>query len=122
MTYHQSHPWAEPENAADLTDQQKELERLKLETLTAYDKTFYGVEGIRGDGSNLNKDFLFDTMIGANVLAAQDLLDTGCKCVALLLKGRSPEQIRTLFNITNDFSEAEEKQVRRENEWAEESE
>ena len=158
MAHHQTHPWAEPENAADMNDQQKELERLKLETLTAFDKQFYGVENVRGDGSNLDKDMLFSLMIGANVLAAQDLLDTGCKCVALMLKGRSPEQIRLLFNITNDFScvfcalheevkasprgggggrssrregekghgltqssEAEEKQVRRENEWAEEA-
>lgn len=29
--------------------------------------------------------------------------DVGCKTVANMIKGKTPEQIRTLFNITNEY-------------------
>jgi Skp1 family, dimerisation domain len=35
-----------------------------------------------------------------------------------MIKGKSPEEIRRTFNITNDFTPEEEDQIRRENEWA----
>jgi S-phase kinase-associated protein 1 len=35
-----------------------------------------------------------------------------------MIKGKSPEQIRELFKIETDLTEAEEQQVRRENAWA----
>ncbi len=38
-----------------------------------------------------------------------------------MIKGKSPEEIRKTFNIQNDFTPEEEDQIRRENEWAEES-
>lgn len=37
-----------------------------------------------------------------------------------MIKGKSPEEIRKTFNIQNDFTQEEEDQIRRENEWAEE--
>ena len=50
---------------------------------------------------------------------SQELLDLTCKTVANMIKGKSPEEIRKTFNITNDFTPEEEEQIRRENEWAE---
>ena len=32
-----------------------------------------------------------------------------------MIKGKQPEEIRTLFNIHNDFTPEEEAQIRREN-------
>jgi S-phase kinase-associated protein 1 len=55
----------------------------------------------------------------ANYLDIKALLDVGCKTVANMIKGKSPEEIRKQFNIQNDFSPEEEDQIRRENEWAE---
>lgn len=55
----------------------------------------------------------------ANYLDIGPLLDLGCKTIANLVKGKSAEGIRNLFNITNDFTLEEEEQIRRENEWAE---
>jgi S-phase kinase-associated protein 1 len=46
--------------------------------------------------------------------------DLGCRTVAGMIKGKSPEEIRKLFNIKNDFTPDEEAQIKRENEWAEE--
>jgi len=56
----------------------------------------------------------------ANYLDIKGLLDLTCKAVANLIKGKSPEEIRKTFNIKNDFSAAEEEQVRKENEWCDE--
>lgn len=56
----------------------------------------------------------------ANYLDIKPLLDIGCKTVANMIKGKSPEEIRKTFNIQNDFTPEEEDQIRRENEWAEE--
>jgi S-phase kinase-associated protein 1 len=55
----------------------------------------------------------------SNYLDIKPLLDVGCKTVANMIKGKSPEEIRKTFNITNDFTPEEEDQIRRENEWAE---
>jgi S-phase kinase-associated protein 1 len=55
----------------------------------------------------------------SNYLDIKPLLDVGCKTVANMIKGKSPDEIRKTFNITNDFTPEEEEQIRRENEWAE---
>ena len=36
-----------------------------------------------------------------------------------LLSTQTPEEIRKLFNIQNDFTPEEEAQIKKENEWAE---
>jgi predicted HAD superfamily hydrolase len=67
-----------------------------------------------------DQEMLFEIILASNYLDIQPLLDVGCKTVANMIKGKSLEEIRETFNITNDFTPEEEDQIRRENEWAEE--
>ncbi|KAA8910888.1 Skp1 family, dimerization domain-containing protein [Sphaerosporella brunnea] len=68
----------------------------------------------------VDQEMLFEIILAANYLDIKPLLDVGCKTVANMIKGKSPEEIRKTFNIQNDFTPEEEEQIRRENEWAEE--
>merc|ERR1712038_61888 len=64
---------------------------------------------------------LFELILAANYLDISQLLEVCCKQVANMIKGKSAEEIRARFNIQNDFTKAEEEQIRKENEWCEES-
>ncbi len=61
---------------------------------------------------------LFDTILAANYLNNQPLMDLACQRVADMIKGKTPEEIRKTFNIKNDFTPEEEEEIRRENAWA----
>ena len=55
-----------------------------------------------------NQLFVIDIsndILGADILIRRDV---GCKTVANMIKGKSPEEIRKLFNIVNDFTPEEE--------------
>jgi len=67
----------------------------------------------------VDQEMLFEIILAANFLDIKPLLDVGCKTVANMIKGKTPDEIRKLFNIQNDFTPEEEEQIRRENEWAE---
>ena len=59
---------------------------------------------------------LFELILAANYLDIKGLLDVTCKTVADMIKGKTPEEIRKIFNIKIDFTPSEEEQVRKENE------
>ncbi|XP_012860032.2 S-phase kinase-associated protein 1 [Echinops telfairi] len=64
---------------------------------------------------------LFELILAANYLDIKGLLDVTCKTIANMIKGETPEEIRKTFNIKKDFTEEEEAQVRKENQWCEET-
>ena len=64
---------------------------------------------------------LYEIILAANYLDVKPLLEVTCAAVAAMMKGKSIEEIRTLFNIENDFTPEEEEQIREENKWAEEA-
>ena len=66
---------------------------------------------------NLDQPTLFQLILAANYLDAKGLLDVCCKTVANMVKGKTPEEIRATFGITEPFTPEEEEQVKRENEW-----
>ena len=92
------------------TEQDDSDSRKKTTDIEEWDQKFMQVD----------QEMLFEIILAANYLDIKALLDIGCKTVANMIKGKSPEEIRKTFNIQNDFTPEEEDQIRRENEWAEE--
>lgn len=87
-----------------------ESDRIKRTTdISEWDQKFLSVD----------QEMLFEIILAANYLDIRPLLDIGCKTVANMIKGKTPEEIRRTFNIQNDFTPEEEDQIRRENQWAE---
>lgn len=101
-THHRADPPAPTEDDSD--------SRKKTTDIEEWDQKFMQVD----------QEMLFEIILAANYLDIKQLLDVGCKTVANMIKGKSPEEIRKTFNIQNDFTPEEEDQIRRENEWAEE--
>ncbi|KAG8470426.1 hypothetical protein KFE25_008847 [Diacronema lutheri] len=101
-----------------------------LTKVIEYCKYHHGSETARvpeEEKANWEKDFvkvddetLFNLILAANYLDIKSLLDLTCKTVADEIKGKTPEEIRVRFNITNDFTPEEEEEVKRENAWCEE--
>jgi len=63
---------------------------------------------------------LFKMILASNYLDVKPLLDLTCETVANMIKGKTPDEIKKAFGITDDFTSEEEKQVREENEWCKE--
>jgi len=102
--------WCEHHRNDPLQSQDDESDaRKKTTEIEEWDQKFMQVD----------QEMLFEIILAANYLDIKPLLDVGCKTVANMIKGKSPEEIRKTFNITNDFTPEEEEQIRRENEWAE---
>ncbi|KAJ7210816.1 Skp1 family, dimerization domain-containing protein [Mycena pura] len=102
------HHKGEPLPAPD-TDQSQDETRKRTTDISEWDQKFI----------NVDQEMLFEIILAANYLDIKQLLDVGCKTVANMIKGKTPEEIRKLFNIVNDFTPEEEAQIKKENEWAE---
>ena len=70
--------------------------------------------------SDQDTERVFELITLANFLDIASLFDLMCAKVALLIKGKTPEEIRRTFNIVTEFTPEEEAQVREENPWIEE--
>ncbi|KAH9977375.1 ubiquitin-protein ligase [Lactifluus volemus] len=77
--------------------------------LNEWDKKFMAVD----------QEMLFEIILAANYLDIKPLIDVGCKTVANMIKGKTPEEIRKLFNIINNVTPEEETHTREANEQAE---
>lgn len=73
------------------------------------------------DFVNVEQEILFELILAANFMDVKPLLDLTSATVASMIKGKTPEEIRQHFNIVNDFTPAEEAQIREENKWCEEA-
>ena len=99
-----------------LSDPMTEIEKpLKSQVMADVVQKWYA------DFVDLEQVLLFELILAANYMDIKPLLDLTCATVASMIKGKSPEEIRSTFNITNDFSPEEEAQVREENKWCEEA-
>ncbi|KAJ1349871.1 hypothetical protein KIN20_005532 [Parelaphostrongylus tenuis] len=62
----------------------------------------------------VDKITLFEIIVAAEYLDIKGLFDATCKAAANMIKGRTPEEIRSFFNIESDLTPEEEKQIRTE--------
>ena len=69
--------------------------------------------------AGLEQMLLFNLILAANFLNIKGLMDLTLQSVAEQIKGKSPEELRAHFRITNDFTPEQEAEVRRENAWNE---
>ena len=92
-TYHKDDP-----TPVDDPDAQK-----RSDDISSWDMDFLKVD----------QGTLFELILAANYLDIKGLLDVGCKTVANMIKGKSPEEIRKTFNIKDDFTPADEEQIRK---------
>lgn len=71
------------------------------------------------DYVQVDQVLLFELVTAANFMDIKPLLDLTCFAVAVMIKGRSADEIRRIFNISSDFTPEEQAQVREENRWCE---
>ena len=83
---------------------------LFLDQIPKWDEDFF----------NVDQALVFELILAANYLDIKGLLNLGCKIVAKMIRGKTPEEIRKHFNIKNDFTPEEEEKIRKENEWCNE--
>lgn len=66
---------------------------------------------------DLDQADLYDLFLAVNFLNIEDLLERVTNKVVGMIEGKSPEEIRNIFNIKNDLSPEEIEESRRENCW-----
>lgn len=101
--------WCEHYKDTEFPEDDQEDDSKKSAPIEAWDKNFL----------NVDQEMLYEIILAANYLNIKPLLNAGCKVVAEMIRGKSPDEIRKTFNIVNDFTPEEEAAIRRENEWAE---
>jgi len=99
---------------------EKPLKGKVEDVISQWDKDFIFTDLVK-NGNEKEHELLIDTIMAANFMNVKDLLDLTCATVASMIKGKTPEQIRKLFNIENDFTPEEEEKIREENRWCEEA-
>ena len=87
-------------------DEKKEKEEDKEKEISPWDRKF----------CEMPQNELFSLINAVNFLNVKPLLNITCKTVANMTKGKSVEQLRTLFNIKNDFTKEEEDKIKKDNE------
>uniref|UniRef100_A0A803LSS2 SKP1-like protein n=1 Tax=Chenopodium quinoa TaxID=63459 RepID=A0A803LSS2_CHEQI len=68
--------------------------------------------------NNMDLNTLYNLLLASNYMEIKGLLELLTQCVADMIKGKLPEEIRAHFNIKNDFTPEEEANIRNENSWA----
>lgn len=68
--------------------------------------------------NEMDQSMLLDICQAADYLNIPKLLELACKGVAEIIKGKTPEEMRAIFGIVNDYTAEEEAEVRKENQWA----
>jgi len=66
---------------------------------------------------NVDQNIVFELILASNYMDISSLLDLSCQKIANMIKGKSTEEIRTMFDIEDDFTPQEKEKIKKENEW-----
>ncbi|GAU43528.1 hypothetical protein TSUD_98480 [Trifolium subterraneum] len=69
-------------------------------------------------GKEWSLDDMMELLLAANYLELSSLLQCLCQAIADRIKNKSPEFVRKVFNVENDYSPEEEAELRKEVAWA----
>jgi len=100
-------PNDDDENKEEKEEKEEKKDDKRTDNIDEWDTNFMKVD----------QATIFELILASNYLDIKPLLDLGCKTVANMIKGKTPEEIRKTFNIKNDFTPEEETAVRKDNEW-----
>ena len=67
--------------------------------------------------TDIRLDIIFELILASNYLDIKSLLELGSAKISSILKGKTTEELKNIFNITNDFTPEEEQQIIEENKW-----
>lgn len=95
---------------------EKPLKGKVEEVVSKWDRDFLNTDLVQ-NGVEEQHELLIAVIMAANFMNIKDLLELGCAKIASMIRGKTPEQIRKLFNIENDFTPEEEEKIREENRW-----
>lgn len=70
--------------------------------------------------AQMAQDDLYELLLATNFLDIKSLMNMLCSAAAALMKDKSVEELRDMFAIENDFTEAEERENAEANKWVEE--
>ncbi|QCE07542.1 SKP1-like protein 14 [Vigna unguiculata] len=81
------------------------------------------IELVKGEydeesAKKLSHDELKEMLVAANYLNMKTLFHFIATCIANIIQNKSVEFVRDFFGIINDFTEEEEAELRKTNEWA----
>lgn len=63
---------------------------------------------------------LFELILAASSFDIKGLIDVTCKTGAIVIKEKTPEEIRKTFSIKSVLTEEEEAHIHKENQWCKE--
>ncbi len=66
---------------------------------------------------NIELDIIFEIIFAAEYMDIKPLKYLGSSKIASTIKADTPEEIRKIFNIQNDYTPEEEQEIRDENQW-----
>ena len=64
-----------------------------------------------------DQDTLFKVILAANYLDIPSLLDLGICKIACMIKGKSSDEVKTMFKFQKEITPEQEKSIREENPW-----
>ncbi|GJR38034.1 putative nuclease HARBI1 [Tanacetum coccineum] len=82
------------------------------------EKAVEDLKSFDAEFAKLDMAIIQDILLAANFLEIKKLTDLMCQTIADTIKGKTPEEIREILNIKNDFTPKEEAELRAEHAWA----